>query len=236
LLPPQRGCRVGGPGLERAPGFLFELAILGYPFGIERRIEHLLQLGASFPGSSLVEQQLGEEEVRGGAVRIVGQRLSQVRFGKPAAAAKEPRHLEIPAAERAVGGALLKRRIQAQHRLERVLDRLAVLEPLPDAERFGKGAHVGGEPEVPFGTVRLKRGRLAAGVDAALEKSPALRLGRVPTQPIVGASELPGRVETSRIRGQHCGPEVGRAARARQAGAIGIDRVGRLSTRKRDIE
>ena len=48
-----------------------------------------------------------------GAVRVVGERPAQVLFGLLVAAAEESRHLEVPAAERAVGGSLLEGRDRA---------------------------------------------------------------------------------------------------------------------------
>src|SRR5262249_61727570 len=100
------------------------------------------------------------------------------------AAAKQPRHPEIPATERAIGRALLKRRVEAQHRLELLLDRLAVLQALPQSVRLGQGAHVGGEPEMTFRTIRLRGDCLARGVDAGLVEGAPLALLGVPAEPV----------------------------------------------------
>src|SRR5262249_60493631 len=96
------------------------------------------------------------------------------------AAAEESRDLEVPASERAVGGTLHECGIEPQHRLELLLHRLAVLQPLPEAVRFGERSHVRRQPEMSFGAIRLRRDRLASRVDALLEKAAALDVRRVP--------------------------------------------------------
>src|SRR5215831_13049935 len=108
------------------------------------------------------------------AVRIVAERRAQMRFGLLVSAAEEPRHFEVPAPERAISGPLLERRIDPQDRLELLPHGLAILQPLPRAERFGQRPHVRREPEMPFGTIRLRRERLASGVDALFEERAAL--------------------------------------------------------------
>ena len=62
---------------------------------------------ASSPAVPL-EQGLGEEEVRRGAVRRVGERAAQVLFRFRPASAEQARDLEVPAAQRPVGRSLLK--------------------------------------------------------------------------------------------------------------------------------
>ena len=79
------------------------------------------------------------------------------------AAAEESRHLEVPAAQRAIGGSLLKRRVEREHLLELVADVAAVFQAAADAVVLRVAAHVRGEPEVAVGLV----GRAAMAVRAA---------------------------------------------------------------------
>jgi hypothetical protein len=220
-----RGGVISALRREKRARLLFELSILGGPVGIERRVDHLLQLGDGFSLSIGVQQELGEEEMRGGAVRIVFQRFAEMLLRQFAAAAEQARHLEVPASERAVGGALLECRIDLQHGLELVADLPAILEPRAQPERFGERAHVGGDPEVTLGTPRLERDGRFAGLDARLENGPPLVLRGVAADPVVGARELPGGVEVPGIAGEVRGPDVRRAARAGQICTVGVQRV-----------
>ena len=115
--------------------------------------------------------------MRDDAVRVVGERLAQVLFRLLVAAAEQPRHLEVPAAERAIGRALLERRDRASAPSRSAsLIGAAILEALAQAERLGERAHVRGDPEVSFGPLR-RRARSAgrAGGDAALRARPCAR-------------------------------------------------------------
>src|SRR2546422_7518653 len=128
-------------------------------------------------------------------VRVIGQRRAQVLFRELFAAAEQPRHFRIPTAEGAIGRALLKRRVEPEHRLELVFDGLSILEPRADAERLGERPHVRTNPEVALWAIWRNRDRLATGVDAVFEERPPLRLRRMAAEPVVGATELPGRFE-----------------------------------------
>ena len=86
-----------------------EAAILRRPVRIERRVDrglNSLRASSLRPMSASVSAR---NDARDDAVRVVGQRLAQVLFRLLVAAAEEPRHLEIPAAERAIGGAVAGR-------------------------------------------------------------------------------------------------------------------------------
>ena len=111
------------------------------------------------------------------------------------AAAEQPGHFEVPAAQRAIGRALLKRRVEPEHRLELVLDGFSIPEPRAKTKGLGEGPHVGGNPEVAFRASWRDRGCLATGVDAVFEQRSPFRLRRMAAQPVVGTSELPGRLE-----------------------------------------
>src|SRR5713101_570060 len=100
-----------------------------------------------------------------------------MRFGELRAAAEQARHLEVPASQRAVGGAVEKPRVQTEDRVELRLDRFSVFESLPKTERFGKRAHVGRDPEVSFRPVRLYGDGLSPGLDAVLEKRAPFAVG-----------------------------------------------------------
>ena len=91
---------------------------------------------------------------------------------------------------------------------------------------------------MPLGPVWLRRRGLAPGVDAALEILAPLRVWAVPTQPVVGPRQFPGRVEVTCIRGQRGTPDLGGAPRAGKVGAISVEnvRVGRLGRESGDIE
>jgi hypothetical protein len=88
--------------LEQRPRLCLEILILRRPLGIERRVEHLLQLGACVGLSPVIEHHFREKEVRRRAVRVVVQRLAQVSLGERATAAEQPRHLEVPSSEGAI--------------------------------------------------------------------------------------------------------------------------------------
>ncbi len=202
---------------------------------MERGVEDFLQLGARFVLPPFVQQQLREEEMRRGAVRVVLQRRPQVIFSLLAPAAEQPWHPEVPTAQRAVGGAVQERRVEAQHGFQFFFDRLAILQAL-HAERLGERAHVRREPEVPFGTIRLRRHRLAPGVDPLFERRAPLALRHVAAEPVIGARELPRRAEILRIGAQRSGPDLGGAPRAGQVRAVRVQRVGGLRRQQRDIE
>ena len=73
------------------------------PLGVERRVDHLLQLGARLALASFLEQDLSQEKMTDGAVLIVLQRGAQMRFRLLVAAAEQAGNPEIPASERAIG-------------------------------------------------------------------------------------------------------------------------------------
>ena len=160
------------------------LAVLGRPLGIEGCVEHLLERPPRLVLLPHVGQGLGEEEQACGAPRVVGERLAQVLDGLLVAAAEEPGYLEIPSAQRAVGGALLERGIEPEHRFERLPNRLPVFDALAHAERLGQPAHVRGQPEVPRGSSRVDADGYARRLDARLQIGPASARGPVRAQPI----------------------------------------------------
>src|SRR4051812_28097558 len=84
--------------------------------------------------------------------------------------AKESRHLEVPAPERAIRRACLKARIDLEHRFELALDLASILETLPQSERFGERAHIRRDPEMTFRPIRVNGDRLARSGDAAFER------------------------------------------------------------------
>ena len=83
------------------------LPILRRPVRVERRVDDVLQRGARVGLAAHVLERLGEEEPARGALRVVGERLAQVLLRLLVAAAEQARHLVVPAAERAIGGARL---------------------------------------------------------------------------------------------------------------------------------
>ena len=91
--------------LKRSAAFCLYSRSSGSHSGIERRRDDLLQLLDRLGIAIELEQRFGEKEVRHGAVRVVGERLAEVFLGLLVAPAKQARHLEVPAAQRAVGGA-----------------------------------------------------------------------------------------------------------------------------------
>src|SRR5215210_6207285 len=99
------------------------------------------------------------------------------------AAAEESRDLQVPPAQRPIGRALLKCRIELQHRHELVANVAAVFQPLPQAERLRERTHIRSDPEMPFRAVRLTRYRYASCGDARFEKRLALVRGAVASQP-----------------------------------------------------
>src|SRR5436190_11347911 len=104
------------------PSLVLELAIFRRPLRVERCVENLLQLEPCVSRPVVVDEQLGEKEVRGGAVVVVFQRLAQVLLRKLVVAPEETRHFEVPASQRAIRGSLLKRGVEAQHGEQRFLD------------------------------------------------------------------------------------------------------------------
>ena len=106
------------------------------------------------------------------------------------------------------------RGVEPQRGFESFFDRLAVLDALPQAERLGEPAHVGGRPEVSVRAVGLQRGRFASGVDPFLERRASLSLGRVFAQPVIGARQLPRRVECARAAAGELARQIAAARRA----------------------
>ena len=176
-----------------------------------------------------VEQRLGEEVVRRGAVRVVGQRLAQVLFRFLLAAAEQPRHLEVPAAERAVGRSLLKRRIELQHLLERVLDRRRDTSA-PAACRTTRRARPCSRPSrsSPSGAFGLERARPVRPASTPRSSAGAAPgLGVVAAEPVVGARQLPRRLEIARVGREPRAPRWRPpAARLASVGALAVERVG----------
>src|SRR3954454_15770947 len=115
---------------ERAARLVLELAIFWRPGRVQRRVEHRLELRPRLVLPPFILEQLAEEEVRRRARRVVRERLAEMRFGLLPVAAEQAGHLEVPAPERPVGRPVEERAIEPQHRLELLLDRLAVLQPL----------------------------------------------------------------------------------------------------------
>ena len=120
-------------------------------------------------------------------------------FGLLLAAAEESRHLEIPPAERAIGRSLLERRVEPQHRQQLVPDVAAILEALAQAERFGERAHVGGDPEVSFGPVRLERRPPCVPRRCLARAAPCARLPARARRASTRARELPRGLEVLRV-------------------------------------
>jgi hypothetical protein len=142
------------------------------------------------------------------------------------AAAEESRHLEVPAAECAVGGALLEGGVELQHRQQRVLDRTAVSQSLTHPERLGERSHVGRHPEVALGAARLQGRGHAGRRDPLFEDRFALGLRGVSAQPVARARQLPGGVEVLRMRGEALLPEPLGPPGAREVVALRIQRIG----------
>src|SRR6266545_4272574 len=63
--------RSGKTAVEQSPCLRLELLILRFPIGIERRLEDAFQFGACCLGPARLRHQLGEKEVRRGAVLVV---------------------------------------------------------------------------------------------------------------------------------------------------------------------
>ena len=101
---------------QQALGGFLEALVFRRPVGIERGIDRRLAFLARVLFAAHVFERLGEEEMRDDAVRVVGERLAQVHFRLLVAAAEQSRHLEVPAAERAIGGALQESRIELERR------------------------------------------------------------------------------------------------------------------------
>src|SRR4029450_13665733 len=150
--------------------FLLEVLILWLPYGIGRRLQDPPKLLARFRLTALIEHELGQEKMGGSAVRIVGERSAQVLFRQLLVASQPARHLEIPAAQRAIGRTLQKRRIETKNRLELLFDGFAVLEPGPTSKGFGNRSHVGSHPEMPFGPVRLLPHRRPPRLDTGFQE------------------------------------------------------------------
>ena len=187
---------------EQFLSLVLELAIFRRPLRVERRVEHLLQLGSRFSRPIIVDQQLGEEEVRGGAVvactSATSRRCCSASLWLPP---EQTRHLEIPASQRAIRRSLLKRGIEAQHGVQLVLDWPAVLDALPETERFGERSHVGRHPEMSLGPIGLQRRSPASAVDALLEDLAPLSLaarGRRASNRRARASTPPRRRRAAR--------------------------------------
>src|SRR5262245_33195665 len=65
-------------GAQELLGLVLELTVFGPPFRVQRRVEDRLQFGACVGLAAHVEQGFGEEEVRGGALVVIRERLAQV--------------------------------------------------------------------------------------------------------------------------------------------------------------
>jgi hypothetical protein len=98
-----------------------------------------------------------------------------------------------------------------------------------------------------LGPVGVDGDRLPAGFDSTLKILAALDIGSVSAKPVLGAREFPRRVEVAFVSRDRGAPEIGRAARAGQVGAIRVQAIGlaprvaggwggRLSRQSRDIE
>src|SRR5262249_36267104 len=142
-------------GSQQRLRLLLEVFVFWRPLRIQRRVDRPLQRRARVLLLLLVDQRLAEKEEGCGALLVVGERLAQVFFRFLVAAAEQARHPEVPAAERAISGTLLKGGIDPQDRLQLVLDLAAILQSLAQPERFGEGAHVRRDPEMALGPLRL---------------------------------------------------------------------------------
>ncbi len=153
-----------------------EVAILRQPVGVWLELQGPFQRRAGFRGPPHLEEGLGQEEQGGDAVRVVGQGAAQVGFRLLEAPTEQPRDLQVPSPERAVGRAVLVGRVDRQHPLERFPDRRPVPERLGEALGLGQSAHGGGQPKVSFGPVPPGRDRQPPGAYAELELASALIL------------------------------------------------------------
>ena len=77
-----------------------------------------------------------------------------------------------------------------------------------------------------FGPIGLDGNRLATGGDACLEQQLAFFLGRVSSEPVSRARQLPRRFEVTPIGLQPCGPDISCAFGARDVVAVSVERVG----------
>src|SRR5262245_29308913 len=93
---------------EQFLSLFLEIAILRRPLRVKRFVENPLQLEPCVSLPVIVDEQLGEKEVRSGAVVVVLQRLAQMLLRKLVVASKGTRHFVVPASQRAIRGSLLK--------------------------------------------------------------------------------------------------------------------------------
>jgi hypothetical protein len=122
--------------------------------------------------------------------------------------------------------------IDLQHGLERILDWTAVLESLPQAERFSQHAHVGGHPEMPVGPLWIDGCRAPAGFHTAFVLLPLAVAWHVLAKPVADSRELPCGFEIVAIAHQPLVPYGGRALRAGKVRPIGVEAV-RIFGRRR---
>src|SRR5262249_24732988 len=110
------GCRVlwkytvvhwaGSSFVEGAQSFSrlsLVIPIFGRPFGAEGCVEHTLQHRPRLVATAAGGKHLGQERERDQVARIVGESPSQMLLGFRLTPAKEPRHVEVPLAERRIG-------------------------------------------------------------------------------------------------------------------------------------
>jgi uncharacterized protein (DUF4415 family) len=148
-----------------------------------------------------------------------------VFLGLLAAAAEQARHLEVPAAEGAVGGAVLEGGVERSTRLEGLLDRAAVLDALRRPNDSASAPMLAASQKCPSGRSGCARDGGAGGVDAR-PRARRLALGlRVRACPASSA-----RARASRPTRSPAGCASSRAPRCRPpAGAARFsDRVERV--------
>ena len=156
----------------------------------------------------------------------VCQRSPEVLFRLRVTSSEQAGDLVVPPAERPVRRSLLECRIQPQRRHQLVADFAAVLEALAKAERLRQATHVGGNPEVTLGTIRFQRHRGAPRSNAAFEEGTPFFVGRVTAKPVIRARQPGGGFEVLRVLAQARFPDLCRPLRAREVGAVRIERVG----------
>ena len=134
----KKGCASCVDGADHNGGgrLALVLTVLRRPQRIERHVEDALQCRTCLGLLALGHQHFGEEEQADCALIVVGERGAQVVDGAGVATAKESRYPEVPAAECTVRRSVLKRGVDPQYGLQRVLDRSTILDALTQAERL----------------------------------------------------------------------------------------------------
>ena len=189
---------------QQPPRLVLELAILGCPVRIERRVDDALQLGARFRrcGPRRAATPRGRNATRcwwgcrsatceDALRRASGCRRTgrgTLKYQRPSARSAEP---------------CMERGIEPQHGLELLLDRLAVFDALR-AGRTTRPARPCWRPiqKCPSGRSGCSATALRPASMPCFEQRALLALRRVPAQPVVGARQLPGGFEVARVGGE----------------------------------